>query len=147
MTRAFTGWHMTAILVSFFGVVIAVNLTMATLATSTFGGVQVQNSYVASQHFNTWLEQAEEQDALGWDATTERLEDGRLRVTVSGPGPAAELVASARHPVGRHPDQQMAFDRAADGSFVSREALPAERWILRLQITDGADVWRREERL
>jgi nitrogen fixation protein FixH len=44
---------MAMILVAFFAVVIAVNLLMARLAISTFGGVVVENSYVASQHFNT----------------------------------------------------------------------------------------------
>ena len=44
MTRRFTGYHMTAILLAFFGIVVAVNLVMATLATRTFGGVVVENS-------------------------------------------------------------------------------------------------------
>ena len=45
--RPFTGRHMAAIMVAFFGVVIAVNVYMARLATSTFTGVVVENSYVA----------------------------------------------------------------------------------------------------
>ena len=65
--KAFTGWHMTAILVAFFGVVMAVNFTMARFAMSTFGGKVVENSYVASQHYNQWLERAAAQDRLGWD--------------------------------------------------------------------------------
>jgi len=55
MTGRFTGWHMTFILVSFFAVVIAVNLTMAHFASSTFGGLVVENSYVASQKYDGWL--------------------------------------------------------------------------------------------
>ncbi len=147
MTRRFTGWHMTAILVAFFGVVVGVNLLMASFATSTFGGIQVENSYVASQKFNTWLEQAEQAEALGWQATATLDEQGHVRVVTTGPGERAQLVATARHPVGRQPDQQLAFDRAADGSFVSRAALPEARWILRLELTRGADVWRQEVRL
>ena len=50
--RTFTGWHMATILVSFFAIVVGVNLLMARFATSTFGGVVVENSYVASQQFN-----------------------------------------------------------------------------------------------
>ena len=63
MTRNFSGKHMAIILVSFFGVVIVVNLVMARLAVSTFGGVVVENSYVASQEFNRWLEEAEAEAA------------------------------------------------------------------------------------
>ena len=55
MQRAFTGRHMAAIMVAFFGVVIVVNLLNARLASSTFGGEVVENSYVASQDFNRWL--------------------------------------------------------------------------------------------
>ena len=35
MTKRFTGWHMAAILVGFFALVVAVNVTMARFATST----------------------------------------------------------------------------------------------------------------
>ena len=52
MPRTFTGRHMTMVLVAFFGTIIVVNFTMARFASSTFGGVVVENSYVASQHFN-----------------------------------------------------------------------------------------------
>jgi nitrogen fixation protein FixH len=146
MSRKFTGYHMLAVLVAFFGTVIAVNLTMASLASSTFGGIQVQNSYVASQNFNTWLEQAEEQEKLGWQVASSWQGDGRLRVTATGPGPAATLQATARHPLGQMPDLDLAFERAADGAFVSLDKLPPGRWIVRLQLNDGASEWRREDR-
>ena len=146
MSRRFTGFHMLAILVAFFGTVMAVNFTMASLASSTFGGIQVQNSYVASQNFNGWLEQAERQEKLGWEVASGWQGDGRLLVTASGPSPAAQLTAAARHPLGQKADMDMAFERQPDGSFVSLQELPPGRWIVRLQLTDGADEWRREDR-
>ena len=66
MKKRITGWHAAAGLVAFFGLVIAVTLTMAVYATTTFGGVVVDNSYVASQKYNGWLKAAERQRALGW---------------------------------------------------------------------------------
>ena len=63
MTRQFTGRHMAMVLVAFFGVVITVNLIMARFAISTFGGVVVENSYVASQTFDKDMAA---QKALGW---------------------------------------------------------------------------------
>lgn len=51
-SRAFTGRHMLATILTFFGVVIAVNLTMATLASTSWTGLVVENTYVASQQFN-----------------------------------------------------------------------------------------------
>lgn len=67
MTRPFTGWHMTGIVVAMFGLVIAVNVLMASYAIGTFGGTVVDNSYVASQRFNDWLAEARAQRALKWN--------------------------------------------------------------------------------
>ena len=144
MTRKFTGWHMTAILVSFFAVVMAVNFTMAYFASSTFGGVTVANSYVASQKFNQWLDAAGEQAALGWSAVATRQADGRVRVQLAGPGAGAVLAGTARHPLGRAPDTALAFTRQADGSFLSDAPLAAGRWTLRLQVDDAGRHWRQE---
>jgi nitrogen fixation protein FixH len=145
--RGFTGRHMTAILVVFFGVVIAVNFTMARYARATFGGLVVENSYVASQEFNQWLDEAEAGDALGWDAVTAWRPDGRLLVTVSGPGSAAAVAAIARHPLGRIPDRRLAFEPMGKGRFLSRETLPDGRWTLNLAVTSAGKTWRRVETL
>lgn len=66
MTRTFTGWHMAAITISFFAVIIAVNLTLAVFASTSWTGLVVANSYVASQSFNRDAEIARQQQALGW---------------------------------------------------------------------------------
>jgi nitrogen fixation protein FixH len=147
MTRSFTGRHMAAILVAFFGAIVAVNFSMAAYASSTFGGIVVENSYVASQQFNRWLDQAEAERALGWGAVTAWRPDGRLAVTLTGVPANAEVTATARHPLGRAPDREFTFDGAGNLRFVSREVLPEERWLLRLEVTAGGRSWRREEKL
>lgn len=58
-----TGKHVFAITVSAFAVIIGVNLTLAFKAVSTFPGLEVKNSYVASQGFNG---RKAAQEALGW---------------------------------------------------------------------------------
>ncbi len=145
MPRKFTGYHMTAILVAFFGTVAAVNFTMAHRATSTFGGMVVENSYVASQNFNDWLEDAEAQEQLGWEVVSTWREDGRLLVQAIGPSEAASLRAEARHPLGGDDPRSLSFERLQDGSFLTRETLESGRWLVRLELTDGADIWRRED--
>ena len=50
--RTLTGWHAAAIFGSFFGVIITVNLALAYSAVHTFPGLEVKNSYVASQEFD-----------------------------------------------------------------------------------------------
>ena len=99
MTKRFTGWHFTVIISAFFGVVIAVNLTMAVFATRTFGGVVVENSYVASQKYNDWLQAARRQQKLAW--SIEPSLDAERRVTIAlsiddaGPGIEPEAGAGA----------------------------------------------------
>ncbi len=133
MTKRVTGWHMTAILLAFFGVVVAVNLTMATLATRTFGGVVVENSYVASQKYNGWLAAARKQDRLGWTVEP-RLDAGRhVVVKVSKDG--TRLSGFARHPLGREADVPLTFDSA----MRSTRPLPDGRWALHLLVRDGPD--------
>jgi len=144
MIRPFTGWHITAILVGGFGLVVAVNFSMAYLATSTFGGVTVENSYVASQEFNRWLDRAASEKALGWSATLARNPAGRLVATTKEVPVGARVEAVARHPLGRLPDRTLRLLPRGEGVFVSTEVLPASRWTVRLEIVADEQVWRRE---
>ena len=50
--QGFTGRHMLLVTTSFFAVVISVNVTMAWFASSSWSGLVVENTYVASQEFN-----------------------------------------------------------------------------------------------
>lgn len=148
-TRApgpFNGRHMAAILVAFFAVVIAVNVLMARLATSTFGGVVVENSYVASQHFNRWLDEAQTERALGWSASLARGAGDRVVMTLAGlPAGAVPTVAAvARHPLGRMADRKLAFAAMGDGRFISTTPLPAGRWRLRMEVHADGHLWRQE---
>ena len=133
MTKRFSGWHMTAILLAFFGVVVAVNMTMAMFATRTFGGVVVENSYVASQKYNGWLRAARKQDQLGWKITPTL--DGKRRVLVSVNADGVQVSGFARHPLGRAADVPLTF--GAD--LRSNQALPPGRWAVHLVARRGND--------
>lgn len=89
--RRLTGRHVLAIAVSAFGIIIAVNLVMAWQAISTFPGLEVKNSYVASQTFDA---EREAQEALGWTAAPE-YEDGIFSVVLRDgnglPAPVSEI--------------------------------------------------------
>lgn len=145
--REFTGRHAAAMLVGFFGVIVVVNLIMASYAVSTFGGVVVENSYVASQHFNRWLEEARRSEELGWKPAVSRLPDGSLAVALAGAPADVRLVGTAHHPLGRLPDVALTFVPDGTGGFRTSQPLPAGRWIIRLEGRSGADVWRGEEPL
>ncbi|MTD99429.1 nitrogen fixation protein FixH [Paracoccus sp. YIM 132242] len=65
MARELTGRHVLIITLAAFGVIIAVNVVMAFLAVGSFPGLEVQNSYVASQEFDR---DRQAQQGLGWTA-------------------------------------------------------------------------------
>ena len=144
MRGEFTGRRMAIVMVSFFGVVIAVNLVMATLATRTFGGTVVDNSYVASQNFNDWLQEAREQEQLQWKAPVSVEPSGHLLVRASSPaGPlvGATIEAHASHPLGRAPEQLLKLAPSGPGFYRSTDTLPEGRWIVRLSVKrDGHEA-------
>ena len=89
-SREFTGGHMVAVMVAFFGVVIAVNLTLAFFARSSWTGLVVENAYVASQEFNEHAAEGRAQAALGWTGT----------LAIDGRGISYRLADRAGKPVG-----------------------------------------------
>lgn len=145
MTRRFTGRHMLAIMLAFFGVVVGVNLTMAGFATRTFGGTVVDNSYVAGQRFNGWLAEGEAQERLGWGTaiSLDRTRHVTLELFHEDlPLAGATVRAEARHPVGRSPDIAVDFRPAGAGAYISTTPLPAGRWIVHLEIRRGGEMKR-----
>lgn len=148
--KAFTGRHMTAILVGFFAIVIAVNLTMARFAMSTFGGKVVENSYVASQHYNEWLKRADAQERLGWDAriTLDARRHVLLALGKDGvPLDGIRALATVNHPVGRTPPAALNLEPAAGGVLRSSRPLAPGRWRIDLIVRHGADEARYRENL
>ena len=148
MKREFTGKHAAAIIVTGFAIIIAVNLFMATLAVRGFGGVIVENSYVAGQEFNDWLDAAEEQKALGWSVEMTRSENGYLLIDTTSVPDGVIVSAVARRPLGQPESKSLGFIEATPGNHVSLEPLNSGRWIVRLKVAspDG-ETWSIEEYL
>lgn len=132
MTKRLTGYHVTAILVGFFATVIAVNVYMARMATSTFGGVLAENGYVASQDYNKWIAESAAQDRLGWAIAT-RVEGGHLLLDINGvEGAAVDVIAE--HPLGQVDDQNIAMTAVSATLFRSLHPMPSGRWKLRVTL-------------
>jgi len=144
----FTGRHMTFILVAFFGVVMAVNFTMARFATSGFSGTVVDNSYVASQKFNGWLAEAEAQEKLGWQISVSRNADGHILLSMldaKGRALQAKAFGDAAHPLGQKDNFRLSFKAAGDGMLLSTKPIPAGRWQLYITIEHAGQIMRIKE--
>ncbi|MGI9351351.1 MAG: FixH family protein [Rhizobiaceae bacterium] len=146
----FTGKHMWLAMIGFFGVIISVNLTLAYLASGSWTGLVVKNSYVASQKFNEQLESAKKQRALGLSSEFS-YQGGSISFVLKNKNgqviTAKNLVAEIGRPAFEQLDQKLSFLPARD----NRYALPVnlEPGIWRLRITGNVDefIYRRDVRL
>ena len=113
-----------------------------------FGGVIVENSYVAGQEFNDWLDAAEEQEALGWSVEMTRSENGHLLIDTTSVPDGATVTAEARRPLGQPESKSLSFIEATPGNHVSLEPLDTGRWIVRLKVASPeGEAWSTEEQL
>ncbi|MCT8161777.1 FixH family protein [Pseudoruegeria sp. SHC-113] len=121
MTAPLTGRKVFLFVASAFGLIIAVNLFMATQAVRTFPGLEVKNGYVASQSFDT---DREAQLALGWTVSA-GYADGLLRLQILGPDGAPVQPDSLTGTLGRatHTKDDMTPIFAWDGEAYT---FPAE---------------------
>lgn len=132
MKAELTGRKVFAITATAFGVIIAVNLVMATKAIQTFPGLEVPNSYVASQSFDA---DRAAQDALGW-TLTESHEDGELRLAFRDRDGLPVTLSDLRVLVGRTTesaqDIRPEFARR-NGDYVAPVALRPGKWMILLE--------------
>lgn len=95
--KELTGRHVLTILILAFGVIIGVNMVLMVSAIKTFPGLEVKNSYVASQDFND-AERA--QSALGWTPVV-RFANDLLVLTITDAGGNAVFPETLDFKIGR----------------------------------------------
>lgn len=129
--RPVTGRTVLAVTLAGFGTVIGVNVLMAVLAVGSFPGLEVKNSYVASQTFDA---EAKAQAALGWTSAV-AFADGRLVVDLRGqdglPVKPASLSALVTRPTEAREDRDVALVFDGQG-WVGPVDLGPGRWRVRL---------------
>jgi nitrogen fixation protein FixH len=137
------GWHMLGIVGLFFGTIIGVNVVMAVVATGTFPGIVVANSYVASQHYNEMLAAARRQEEAGWQAELS-AEGGTLRLRFRDASgtllSALDVSAMAGRPSTAQEDRAVAFRGVDAGVYESMAALPPGLWEIDLEVRRGDDL-------
>jgi len=143
MNKPLTGRTFFLIVASAFTVIIGVNLTLAYNAVATFPGLEVKNSYVASQNFDA---KRAAQDALGWEATA-TVEEGVLRLSfLSADGPVAPDLVQATLGRATHVEADRTPDFAWTGTaYEAPVELAPGNWNLRLvaEAEDGTMFERR----
>lgn len=138
------GWHVLGIFVAAFGVIITVNVIMATKAITTFPGLEVQNSYVASQEFDQRLA---DQQRLGWTVYADDVDDMvHLKITdpEGNPVRARELSAIIGRTTRAADDVQPVF--AWNGELYEAPlTLGGGKWIVRVSAIaeDGTEFIQR----
>ncbi|MEM7303609.1 MAG: FixH family protein [Pseudomonadota bacterium] len=146
----FTGWHMLACMVAFFGVIIVVNFTMATMASRSWTGLVVKNSYVASQKFNRELAAAKAQKASGWRSDV-TYSDGELSIALNDKTGALLPLESVFILIGRPAfeqlDQRLAATVSPSGTATLKTELAPGEWSLRIDATVDGRPYRRDARM
>lgn len=146
----FTGRHMLLIMVAFFTVIIAVNVTMATLADTSWTGFVVRNSYIASQEFNGKVEAARQQIALGWQADLVIASgDATLTLKDAAGDPIALTTAALvfRSPADEARDRIVELS-PSDGAMAATARLADGLWVVEIDILTAAGrQWRETRRI
>ena len=127
----FTGRHMLLSICTFFGVVIGVNVTMAVVSSTSWTGLVVQNSYVASQEFDSKRLAHAAQLEAGWVSSLGYAGGNAVLAVKDAAGAPVDLgapVLQINRPVGGHDDQQVTLVRQPDGTYVGPVTLGPGVW-------------------
>ncbi len=148
--RVLTGWHIFFALAGFFGVIIAVNMTLAVYASRSWTGLVVKSSYVASQDYNQELAKANLQKQRGWRSDLS-YQPGRLTlVLVDKSGDVLTLDQVSVHigrPAHESEDQVLKLEAADDGTYRAPVDLAPGIWLLKVIANAGGVDYRRDSRL
>ena len=127
----FTGWHMLAIMVGFFGIIIAVNITLAVLAARSNTGLVVEDSYKAGLTYDRDMAKARADAAIDIHPKL-YFDRGMLRVALANsngvPVEVKALNLTLGHPVSAKTDETLNFLVESTGVFTAQAKLTTGIW-------------------
>ena len=148
--KRFQGKHMLLLMLAFFGVIIAVNMTMAMLASRSWTGLVVKNSYVASQQYNEKLEAAKTIHASGMYSEI-AYENGMLVFALKDKDGTSLSASNLKVKIGRpafeQQDRILNFLPAPNQSYKLPLNLDQGDWFIEVTGEVEATVYRRDARL
>ena len=141
----------------FFGVIAAADGLLLYFAVSSWSGAETTSAYRAGQRFNSELEQAKAQEALGWSVEISMDRRGgdetalkvRLRDRDGAPLEGRRVTLLLRRPTAQREDRASALNETEPGRYAaSFRRLPPGQWNALVEIFDGAALrMRRHARL
>jgi len=146
MSFELRGWHVLTALLTFFGVIIAVNVAFTVMALRSFPGEDAQRSYVLGVNYNRTLALRRAQAAQGWRASA-ALEQGAhgaqlvliLRDAHDEAINGAELNGVLQWPTDARRDRVLVFTPAGYGRYVAELGdLTSGRWRMRARVNAQA---------
>lgn len=151
--RPITGRKVLIGLISFFGLVFAVNGVFTYLAIETWPGLSTQRAYQEGLDYNRTLEAAAAQDALQWrsEVSLAMARPGQpadVSVSIKGPSdaPVGDLDVALRmaRPLGEAMATTVNLAERRDGIYWGAVTLPAAgRWYVDVVVTArGAETYR-----
>lgn len=117
-----TGKHVLIAMLSFFGIIIAVNIVMMRLALSTHTGVVAENTYRKGVKYNEEISAAERMELLGWRNEMALTPTGdKLSIDIRDKdGKAVKglaIKATLGRPASEKYDLELTLNETADGMY------------------------------
>ena len=140
-SKTMTGRKVLWIALSFFGVVVGVNLLFVFLSLSSFEGVTVEKAYYKGRDYNQTLEQARAQDALGWTIKAASSDGGIVFDIEKDAKQIAGLkgIVTIKRPIESKYDQLVEIQSLPDGRYFVPAEMPLKgKWVIVLE-TSAAD--------
>lgn len=142
IARPVTGRHVLVWVLSFFGVVVAVNAAFVWFALDTFPGLSTRHAYEEGLEYNRTLDAARAQKALGWASAVGIDPAGRLDVRMTGadgaPLSGLAVAVALRRPVRADDDRDLVLAEGPAGVYSAEIADAAGRWLATVRATGTA---------
>lgn len=152
-----TGRKVLAIVLTFFGIIIAVNATMSVLAVETLPGTEVDNPYNAGLAYQNEIEAAQRQDDRHWQVSGAAKRDaaGNVNVNIVArdaqgvPVKGLQVNVQLQRPVDKRFDREAALVEQAPGTYtVGFADVAAGQWDLVIEADrEGAAMFRSRSRI
>ncbi len=152
-----TGRKVLVMVLTFFGIIIAVNATMSVLAVETLSGTEVDNPYNAGLAYQNEIAAAQRQDDRHWQISAAAKRDAAGNVNVSivahdaqgAPLKGLQMDVSLQRPVDKRFDRDAALAEQAPGTYAVRFTdVAAGQWDLVIEADrEGVAMFRSRNRI